>query len=62
MTSAGEDHEVVVCDTGTIGNKVVDGFITIQNAYEVVVGDTEVYWIEQVDIDPPSYVIRRAAK
>ena len=64
MTSAGEDQEVIACDTGNISNKLIDASFAIANAYEVVVGDTEVYWIElsAPDETPPTYKIRRAAK
>jgi hypothetical protein len=63
MTSAGEDEEVIVCDTGSVGNKRLDGYFPIINVYEFVVGATELFWVE-TDTDSAEALnsIRRATK
>lgn len=47
-TPSGEsDVSVVVCDLGMVSNQLVDGFFPIAPEYEVAVGATDVFWIEQ---------------
>jgi hypothetical protein len=65
MTSAGEDVEVLACDTGRIAHKLLDAFFPMANTFEVVVGDSDVFWIEQDPGDdeaPPTHKIRAATK
>jgi hypothetical protein len=61
--SDGEGLTPVVCDLGSVGNKLSDAFFPRANEYEVIVGEGSVFWVERrFDGTDNSYVLRRADK
>lgn len=61
-STAGEVTNVV-CDLGTVANQLVDGSFPIGYEWEVVVGESEVYWVERASGEEGQlYQLRAAAK
>jgi hypothetical protein len=63
IDSDGSDLTAVACDSGEIGNQEEGNNFPIQYEYEMVVGDSDVFWIEyRMDGSDFEFLIRSTPK
>lgn len=63
IASSGGELTTIACDLGRIQNRLLRTFFPIQTEYEVIVGATDVFWIEVSGTDSdPKWMIRHATK
>ncbi len=65
IPSAGGSLTKLVCDLGPVSNKLVDGTFRIQTDYEVAMGASSVFWVEEpsdATSGAVSYLLRSAPK
>jgi hypothetical protein len=53
----------IACDLGPLANRLVDAFFPVQTEYELVIGASEVFWIEKRGLGQATkWFVRHAAK
>ena len=63
VASSGGALLPVACDLSTVQNTLINAIFPIQNEYELVIGSSDVFWIEHRGNAPSTkWFVRRAPK